>query len=329
MAGKNAPGNRGQVVWRHAVGRVEQKIVSTVSESDNTVSDFTILSSGIYLEGLAVDDRRNVIWYSDVIGGGIHGLMPDGTITSFNADRMWTGGVMINADGSVLSSGEGGIMWNNPETGTSGWLIHEIDGEVINGINEMSPDGQGGLVFGTCDIERVKIGGTPRPTSIYRLTVEGEVKKLADEIGFCNGLMYDQIRRKLYCNDTFNRCWVFDVTPEFILSNKQVFLEKDDVDGMALDAEGNVWITGFRSSFVTRVRPDGVELSPLKTPAEAITQVRFGGADMRDLYVNAVPTDGGDSLKNGEIPTNENSFLYRTRSENAGMPIETTKFRLS
>lgn len=33
--------------------------------------------------------------------------MPDGSIKSFNADRMWTGGVMINANGSVLSSGEG------------------------------------------------------------------------------------------------------------------------------------------------------------------------------------------------------------------------------
>lgn len=292
------------------------------------MSEFTTLASGIYLEGLAVDYERNIVWYSDVIGGGVHGLMPDGSIKSVNTDRMWTGGLMINADGSVLSSGEGGIMWNNLETGGSGWLIQEIDGGVINGINEMSPDGRGGLIFGTCDLARVKIGATPRSTSIYRLTAEGEVIKLADEIGFSNGLIFDRVRQKLYCNDTFNRCWVFDVTPELTLSNKQVFLDKDDVDGMALDAEGNVWVTGFRSSSVTRVRPDGVILPPLTTPAGAVTQIRFGGADMRDLYINSVPIDGGDKLKEGEITTERNSLMLHTRSETAGMPIDSTQFTL-
>ena len=53
-----------------------------------------------------------------MIGGGIHGVKPDATkVTSFNESRMWTGGVMMNADGAVLSTGEGGIMWNNPDTG--------------------------------------------------------------------------------------------------------------------------------------------------------------------------------------------------------------------
>jgi hypothetical protein len=61
------------------------------------------------------------------------------------------GGVLVNEDGSVLSSGPGGIMWNNPDTGKSGWLLREIDGNPINGINEMIPDGTGGIDFGTSD----------------------------------------------------------------------------------------------------------------------------------------------------------------------------------
>ena len=66
---------------------------------------------------------------------------------------------------------------------------------------------------------------------------------------------------------------------------------------MALDAEGNLWITGFRSSDITRARTDGSLLTPVATPAGAITQVRFGGADMRDFYFTSVPADGGDSLR--------------------------------
>ena len=297
--------------------------------SDLHVGQFEPVVRGIYLEGLAVDYRRDIVWYSDVIGGGIHGLLADGSVRSFNTDRMWTGGILLNEDGSVLSSGPGGIMWNHPESGTRGWLIHEIAGREINGINEMAPDGEGGLLFGTIDIDSVVAGATPGPGAIYRLTADHELVKLADDIGFSNGLMYDKQRQKLYCNDTFNCCRVFDVSGEFTLTNRRVLLQKEDADGMALDAEGSVLITGFRSSDVVRVGSDGRLKAPLKTPAEAVTQIRFGGADMRDFYINTVPGDGGDNLKEGEIPTENRSIMYRGRADVPGRPVEPARFSLS
>lgn len=292
------------------------------------VGEFEKVASGIYLEGLAVDSTRNILWYSDVIAGGIHGLMLDGSIEILNPGRMWTGGVMLNEDGSVLSSGPGGIMWNNPETGKSGWLLHEIDGQTINGINEMMPDGTGGIYFGTNDIEMVELSQPTRPTAIYRLTVDREVIKLADGIGFSNGIMLSPDCKHFYVNDTFHCTWAFDVQPDLSLTNKRVLIDKEDVDGMALDANGNVWITGFRSSHLTRVRPDGRPLPPIETPAGAITQLRFGGPDMRDYYFNAVPADGGDSLKDGVPMTENNSFMYRGRSDVPGMPIAPARFKL-
>ena len=294
------------------------------------IGAFEKVASGIYLEGLAVDYARDTIWYSDVIAGGIHGVRPDGTrVASFNEDRMWTGGVMMNADGSVLSTGEGGIMWNNPETGKSGWLLDTIDGAPINGINEMAPDGFGGIFFGTNDIEMVIKGEATHPTAIYRLTVERQLIKLADDIGFSNGIAYDAERRRFYCNDTFNCTWAFDVTDDLTFTGKQALLDKEDVDGMALDAEGNVWITGFRSNFLTRLHPDGTELPRVETPAGSITQIRFGGPDMRDCYFNSVPADGGDTLKEGGEITARNSFLFRGRSQTPGLPIAPARFRLA
>src|SRR5579859_3420787 len=97
---------------------------------------FEPIAAGLYLEGLAVDPDCGVVWYSDVIAGGVHGLHRDGSLTTLDADRMWTGGVSLNGDGAVLSSGPGGIRWNHPESGKSGWLLREIDGKPINGVNE-------------------------------------------------------------------------------------------------------------------------------------------------------------------------------------------------
>jgi len=291
--------------------------------------EFAELAHGLYIEGLCVDYARDVIWYSDVIAGGIHGIRPDGAkVTSFNEDRMWTGGVMMNADGSVLSTGQYGIMWNNPDSGKSGWLLREIDGKPISGINEVMPDGTGGIFFGTIDMDNVIAGQPTAPASVYRLATDGTVTRLWEDVGFANGVMYDAARRRFYCNNTFCCTWAFDVGDDLSLSNKTMFLEKEDADGMALDAQGNLWITGFRSSFITRMSPDGVRLADVTTPAGAITQVRFGGADMRDYYVASVPADGGDTLKEGGQITEVKSVLYRGRSDVPGMRIEPARFTL-
>ena len=293
------------------------------------VGQFETLAAGIYLEGLAVDYERGTVWYSDVIGGGLHGIAPDGKTRTLNRDRMWTGGIMMNADGRVLSSGQGGIMWNDPDSGASGWLIDSIDGSRVNGINEMMPDGSGGIYFGTVDIEMIEQGATPRPASIYRLAADGTVTLLAENLGFANGIMLSPNGKQLYYNDTFDGTYAFDVRPDGSLSERRKLKEKYDCDGMALDADGNLLLTGFQSGHLARIRPDGSELAPIETPAKAITQVRFGGADMRDYYVTTVPADGGDSLKEGKPLTEKNSFLMRGRAQAPGMRIEPARFTLA
>ncbi len=293
------------------------------------VGDYVAIAEGVYLEGLAVDHKRDVIWYSDVIAGGIHGVKPDGTkVTTFNDNRMWTGGVMMNHDGAVFSSGQFGIMWNNPDTGKSGWLLDTLEGKPVNGINEMWPDGTGGIWFGTNDIENVIAAKETRGSALYRLTVDREVIRMDADVYFSNGIAHDPTRKRFYCSDTFRKGWAFGVAEDLSLTSQQVLLDRDDCDGLALDAEGNVWITGFRSpGILRRLTPDRTPLPDVPTPRGSTTQVRFGGADGRDYYINIVPSDGGDSLKEGK-PLSSASFLYKGRSETPGMLIPPARFKL-
>lgn len=297
--------------------------------SQSVLSCFEAIAQGLYLEGLAIDPARDVIWYSDVIGGGIHGVKSDGTkVAELNAGRMWTGGVLMNGDGCVLSSGQGGIMWNDPEGGASGWLIDAIEAAPINGINEMVPDGLGGIWFGTTDITNVIAGQPTLPTAIYHLAGDRRLTCVARDIGFANGIMFDAAAMLLHCNDTFRGTWSFDVAPDRTLGDKRFLLEKEDADGMALDAEGNLWLTGFRSGFFARITASGQRLADVATPVGAITQLRFGGIDGRDCYFNCVPTDGGDTLKDGGEISAENSFLYKARSSVAGHQVPVAQFKL-
>jgi sugar lactone lactonase YvrE len=296
---------------------------------DQTLGHFDKVATGLYLEGLAVDTERGIVWYSDVVAGGIHGFTAGGRVASFNVDRKWTGGLTLNADGAVLSSGPGGIMWNHPDTGKSGWLLDQIDGRPINGINEMMPDATGGIYFGTVDIDRIVRGETPGPSTLYRMTVDGDLIKLVAGIRFTNGMMLSADRKHFYCNNTFECTLVFDVLSDLSLANMRTLLLKDDADGMALDVEGNLWVTGCRSGHLMRVGPDGAVLTSIETPARAITQIRFGGRDLRDFYINSVPIDSGARLKDGRPVTEHGSFMYRGRSAVPGMPIPPTRFRLA
>ncbi|MDE2403103.1 MAG: SMP-30/gluconolactonase/LRE family protein [Sphingomonadales bacterium] len=297
--------------------------------SELAVGEYHALAEGVYLEGLTYDFRRDVVWYSDVIKGGIHGVRPDGTpYASFNPERMWTGGIMMNACGAVFSTGQHGIMWNDPDTGESGWLLQEIDGVPLIGANEMWPDGTGGIYFGTNDIESIIAARDTRPTQIYRMAVDGTVTLVADRCYFPNGLAMDARRRRFYASDTFRTSWTWDVAPDHSLVNQRMLFDKDDCDGCCVEEDGNVLLTGFRSpGRIVRVTPEGKELAPLETPAGCTTQIRYGGADLRDYYINVVPADGGDTLKAGGELSGA-STLYRGRAAVAGVACEAAAFKL-
>ncbi len=285
---------------------------------------FEQVAGGLYLEGLTVA-ADGAIWYSDVIAGGVHSLGTDGAKTSFNRDRMWTGGLVFDASGKLYSTGQGGIMRTDPLSGQSDWLLCEIEGRPINGINEMAPDGAGGLYFGTVDLDAIIKGEAPGPASIYRLAADGRVHLAHGPLGFANGMALSADGRTLYLNESFDGTYAFNVQPDLSLANRRKILAKEDCDGMALDVEGNLWITGFRSPEIVRMRPDCSLLEPVKTPAGAITQIRFGGPDMLDYWVTAVPADAGDGLAEGTLPDSEVSFLYQGRADVAGLKVSAVK----
>lgn len=289
---------------------------------------FDKIANGLWLEGLAIDTQRGRLWYSDVIGGGVRVIGADGTSLTFDADRRWTGGLLLNHDGRVLATGAGGIRWHDAATGSSGWLIEEMDGQPINGVNEMAGDGMGGLYFGTVDLASVGMGKRPRPTALYHLSQQGALRCVA-EVGFTNGIAVDIDRRMLFCNDTFTGTWAFAIAPDGSLADRRLLLEKADADGMALDAQGNLWITGCTSGAITRLAPNGTLLEPFPTPAGGVTQLRWGGDDLRELYLTTVAADGAERLKRGEASTTADSWLLRTRTAEAGRPLQPPSFTLA
>ncbi|MET0238306.1 MAG: SMP-30/gluconolactonase/LRE family protein [Sphingobium sp.] len=279
---------------------------------------FEPVAKGFYLEGLLIDGDD--IWLTDVITGGVRNV---GTGQVVLPDRMMIGGLQLNEDGSLLVAGADGIAWVDPATGRSGMLV-----EGIGGVNEMRADAAGGMIFGTIDLAAILRGERPGPSTIQRLSRDGTLTKLWDGLSFANGLAISPGNDTLYFNESFSASRAFPVGADGSLGAPRMLIDMPDCDGMALDVDGNIWISGFSSGELRCVAPDGSDVRRLDLPGEACTNVRFGGADMRDLYVTIVDPGSVQALKDGRPLEAQNSILYRTRSPVAGAAVARTRFAL-
>jgi sugar lactone lactonase YvrE len=291
--------------------------------------EFTPLARGQYLEALHADADGSV-WFSDVMEGGIRRLSPDGTQRHWLPERPMVGSLMANHDGRMLVAGPGGIVWLDPVSGASGTLVGEAEGQPLLGANEMCPDGQGGIVFGTLDLPAVLKGEKPSPAALLRLAMDGSVTRLVGGLAFCNGVGVSADGRTLFHNESFVGTFAYDLREDGSLSEKRLLADKADSDGMAMDVEGHLWVTGFASDHLLRLSPDGAQCEKIALPpGMACTSIRFGGTDGRDLYINTVPLDAAQKLVELQPLEPQGSVLFHARSTIAGRPFIAPRFTIA
>jgi sugar lactone lactonase YvrE len=287
---------------------------------------FETLASGYYLEALCV--VGDTIWLSDVTRGGIRRIGADGHTDSFFTDQHMLAAVIANADGRMLISGLGGIRWLDPRTGAHGMLISEIDGQPIGGVNEMTPDGKGGLYFGTIDLPAVLRGEKPGPSALYRLEKNRRVHQIDGGLSFSNGLGLSPDGARLYHNESFNGVFAYEIASDGKAGPAQKLLDKYDCDGMAMDRDGGAWICGFSTPELIRIAPNGNVDRRITLPGQASTNVCFAGPDGRDLYVTTVTAESVVKLVKNDPITVAESKLHRARGESVGLDIAPPQFQL-
>jgi sugar lactone lactonase YvrE len=171
--------------------------------------------------------------------------------------------------------------------------------------NEIVVDGRGNIYLNGADFNFVA-GEAPKPGWIRLVTPDGELRRVADDIQFPNGMVITPDNRTLIISESFaGRLTAFDIDADGSLSNRRAFADGVAPDGICLDAEGAVWVgTGFS---MARVAEGGEILQRVELPENrAPFALMLGGPDRRILHIMTAewrPADGHvanlDRLTNG------------------------------
>lgn len=198
----------------------------------------------------------------------------------------------------------------------------EVDGEVgpvfddpAIRFNDGGCDPSGRFWMGTMAYDE-----TPGAGTVYRLDAAGDVGVVLTGVTISNGLSFAPDGRSAWYVDTptdrVDRLTV-DPASGTITGRRPIARVEGDghPDGIAVDAEGGVWVALWDGSAVRRYDAEGQLTDGVRLPCSQVTCPAFGGPDLQDLYVTTSRRD----LPEGSQPPA--GALFRVRPGVSGAPV--------
>ncbi len=285
-----------------------------------TPADFSVALSGIEgAEGAATTpDGRLFISNGK---GAIGVLEADGTLRQVGTALSPTGvaidpqGRAIVANMGLLHAVPGPLQRVDTVTGIVETLVAELDGRQLVASNSPAVARDGTIYCSHSTWSAVKnIGKTNPDGFIYRVGADGAASVAATGLRGVNGLALDAGDRHLYAALTPEgriRRWrrtadgtlgegeyfgpvLGNVVPDHMIGDivklpPEARAGLGYCDGIAFDADGNLWITMPFANRIVALTPAGRLVDIVHDPAGAAikvpTNLSWGGSDLRDLYV--------------------------------------------
>lgn len=183
--------------------------------------------------------------FSDVLGGGVHRLDPDGSVTTLVPKRRGVGGIAVHADGGIVCTGRDVIRTAD---GTS-TTVFAAD---VAGWNDLAVDADGRVWAGAIRFAVFDPDADLVPGELWCIDGRGG-EPVVEGIHHCNGVGFAPGGDRVYVSDTRR-----DVVVSTDLSGGgRAELPVPTPDGLAVDTDGFLWIASYGEQQVLRLDPDG------------------------------------------------------------------------
>lgn len=229
--------------------------------------------------------RESSLWFVDIKGSRLHRWRPQtGEHRSWSTPEV-PGFVVPLKHGGFVAGLKSGLHHFDPQTSRFVSLMLVEPNQPDNRLNDGCVGPEGALWFGSMhDLESEPSG------VLYRLDPAGGCVALDSGYVITNGPAFSPDGRTFYHTDTAQRViYAFDRPEPHLLSDKREFVriepEAGFPDGMAVDADGCVWVALWGGWCLRRYTPTGEVIATVSLPCANVTKVAFGGADLRTAFV--------------------------------------------
>jgi gluconolactonase len=189
----------------------------------------------------------------------------------------------------------GWIQVVDPDTGKFDTLYDACEGRPLRGPNDLVFDSAGGFWF--TDLGKTRDRDADRGAVCYAKADGSAIREAIFPLERPNGIGLSPDERTLYVVETPTaRCWAFRLSGpgEIESANGPYRGEKGTVvvglggyqmfDSLAVDSEGHVCVATLITGAVSDIWPDGSGVDQYMLPDMMVTNVCFGGVELRTAF---------------------------------------------
>ena len=239
--------------------------------------------------------------YAGGEGGEFYSVTLDGTLTQVGSSGGSMLGLAVDGQGRVYAcdAGKGEIARLDPSTGAVDTYARGVDGGDMDCPN-VAAFGPDGALYVTCS------GEEGRPEIVRTAPGGGDAERWSTAVpAYPNGCLVTPDGGALVVVEAkAERIVRVSIGADGSAGEPETIatLPDTDADGIALDADGNYWVTLYRPDGLVRITPDGsTELvvdDHLASTLDAPTNIAWVGADLDRVVVSNV---GGTTLSIADL----------------------------
>jgi gluconolactonase len=243
-----------------------------------------------FTEGPAADNLGNV-FFTDQPNNTIWEYDLNGKLSKFADSAGRSNGMYFDRKGDLVTCADANNqIWRfNKKGKRTAILLTDVGGKKLNGPNDLWIDAKGGIYFTDPYYQRPYWTRTATELDgqkVYYLPAGSKQARIASaQLQKPNGIAGTRDGKYLYVADIqANKTYQFTIGANGDLTNQQVFTDKGS-DGMTLDEQGNVYLSGSKGVYI--FGPDGKQTGLIAIAEPWTANVCFGGRKGNTLFITA------------------------------------------
>jgi gluconolactonase len=246
-----------------------------------------------------------VLYFSDMKNGDLPLsriiAISESDVVSIFLEDSGTNGLAVDPDGNLVSANHGkqGIVRFHLPDKTATTLVSTYQGKAFNSPNDLAIRRDGTIYFTDPTLQNFANppqGGPSQGTRVYQVAPGAEAATvITDYLNQPNGITLSLDEQTLFVGGG-SGLKKYSITSGGVAMSGVPFgpaeVQNITTDGMVMDCAGNLYVAVANSTDVIVVGADGAKVATIVvTGPSAVTNVAFGGADHKTLYITGQGND--------------------------------------